>query len=214
MKGLSRWTYLVSLFGPWWAAIFAIQGLYGLYELISAQFVADAPRLGEIVPWYALSLGLLAILLGVTFEKSYRQHRRFAVSPYDSVVSDLARQSYLVGGVRKRGDELFMELAPLFREPISESTMFSYLWEEISEYNQTKAGATPISGEEADAICRSQASKILSNWFTMDLLHRETINPAPGAASSIRQSRHDLPYTAYCLSGQGKAVFQFLKKRT
>jgi len=214
VRELSRWSYLLSLANWWWGAIVAIQGLYGLYELISGQFVADAPRLGEIVPWYALSLSLLAILLGVTFEKSYRQHRRFAVSPCDSVVSELARQSYLVGGVRKRGDELFMELAPLFREPISESTMFSYLWEEIGEYNQTKAGATPISGEAADAICRTQASKIVSNWFTMDLLDRETINPAPGAASSIRQSRHDLPYTAYCLSVQGKAVFQLLMKRT
>jgi hypothetical protein len=214
VKELSRWSYLLSLANWWWGAILAIYGLAGLYDFICGQFVDDAPRLGEIMPWYAWPLGLLAILLGLTFEESYRQHRRLAVSPYDSVVSELARASYLVGGVRKCGDELFMELAPLFREPISESTIFSYLWGQIREYNQTKARATPISGEEADAICRSQASDILSNWFIMDLLDRETIDPAPGAMSSIRQSRHDFPYTAYCLSAHGKAVFQHLKKRT
>jgi len=217
VKELSWWTYLRSLIS-WRGAIPAIYGLAGLYDFICGQFVDGAPRLGEIMPWYAWPLGLLAILLGLTFEGGYRQYRtlyrRLAVSPYDSVVSELASESYRVGGERKSGDRLFMELAPLFRNPITEGAIKYYLLQEIWECDQTKAGTAPMSGEAADAISRSQASRILSNWFVMDLLDRETIDPAPGAISSTRHSQHDLPYTAYCLSAHGKAVFQHLKKRT
>jgi hypothetical protein len=216
VKELSWWTYLRSLIS-WRGAIPAIYGLAGLYDFICGQFVDGAPRLGEIMPWYAWPLGLLAILLGLTFEGGYRQYRtlyrRLAVSPYDSVVSELARESYRVGGERKSGCELFLELAPQFREPISEQGIKSYLYEEICEYNQTKAGTTPISGEAADAISRNQASKILNNWVTWGLLHPETIDPAPGATNNIRTSQHAFPYSVYRLSAYGKAVFQHLKKR-
>jgi hypothetical protein len=213
VRELSRWSYLLSLANWWWGAIVAIQGLYGLYELICGQFVDDAPRLGEIMPWYALSLGLLAILLGVTLEKSYRQHRRLVVSPHDSVVSELARESYRVGGARKSGDELFLELAPEFREPIRERSLASYLYEKICEFNETKLGTAPISGEEAHLMSQSGASRILGNWFALGLLDTETIDPAPGATSNIRTSQHDFPYSVYRLSADGKAVFQCLKKR-
>ena len=213
VKEFSRWTYLRSLIRWWWGVILAVHALPSLYDLLCGQFVEDAPRLGEIIPWYAWLLSLLIILLVLAFEESYRLHRQLAVSPYESVVSELASQSYKVGGELKHGDGLFKEIGPWFREPISESQIFSYLWEEIAEHNETKAGATPISGELADSICRTQASKILDNWFTMDLLDRATIDPAPGATSSIRHSRHDVPYTAYCLSDHGKAVLHYLKKR-
>jgi hypothetical protein len=171
------------------------------------------------MPWYAWLLGALTILLGLMFEGGYRLygtlHQQLAASPYDSVVSELANHRYLIGGEGRDGDELFIELAPMFRQAISESQMFSYLWNEIADYNQRQIddGAVPMSGEAADAICRSVASSILGDWFTLGLLDSETINPAPGATSSIRDSRHDFPYSVYRLSAQGKEVFQFLKKR-
>lgn len=224
MKELSRWTYLRG-FTAWWGLVVAIYSLAGLYDLICGQFIDDAPRFGDIaasgnVPWYVWPLGLLTILLVLTFEGGYRQYRALqrrlaeVPSPYDSVVSELARESYQVGGEHKSGDELFVKLAPLFREAISEGQLQFYFENKIRLSKQTKAGTAPISGEEADWISKREASRVLSNWFPMDLLDAETRDPAPGATSSIRTSRHDFPYSVYRLSAHGKAVFQHLKKRS
>ncbi len=221
---MSRWDYLRATLI--WRAVWAIFAIAGAYDLFTSQFASDWPRiadgaglLSDAVPFHWWIIGFLVLLVAATFEGGYRQFKALApkaqeATPYAEIGQQLADQTYQVGQERT-GDDLFLELGPLFREPISQPRLSQMLFRRIVDDRQSEVQEGPDSGHNADKLAGIAALEILNDWYTAGLLESETVhslgNPSSPGVYSINDPPRD--YSLYRLSALGREVLQHLKGR-
>ncbi len=214
----------------WWSRLaLGVYGLAAAYDFFTSQFASDWPRfadgfgrLSSSVPLVWWIVGLLVILLLAAFEGGYRQVNALAraiansEAPYSSLAAEAAVRDYYVGGEDVPGDELFVQLAPQFSSPVSDSQIERWLYMRIRDYNQSQP-ETPISGEVANNICRSTARDIIQHWYVDGLLdsqtihHPGTIDPKTG---HFRFNAGPRDYAVYTLSARGRDFLAYLTKQS
>jgi hypothetical protein len=158
---------------------------------------------GVVSGFAALSL-CLAVLLGFAGIRLQAEKDR-AGDHTGQALARLRDKSYrLLGGGACTSLELFKFFQNVLRVGVTQHAIQSRL-EEITPNGEYDGGTfQKVSWAVADEICQ--------DWTRWKLVANERVDPAPGSASSVRISQHDLPYTRYVMQELGFEVVNRLEQ--